>query len=236
MTFSMKRFQAIVHKEWKDILKNPQILLMVAMPILFSYLFKSIGGSRVDMISFPLMMALAMTGAFVQAMMIAEEKEKFTLRVLMLSPARTSEILMGKSALTAVLTLLTVVLSIWIADVQLANLPLLSLLIILSLVMYIAFGTVIGLLSRSVQESSVVGLPLLLIFLMGPMYAPMLENEMVTAIVGFLPSEHLQKAMFAMEEGAGLMDIAGHIGNHVVWMIGSIVLAVIVYSRKRFDK
>lgn len=236
MTFSIKRFQAIVHKEWKDTIKNPQILLMVAMPILFAYLFKEIGGSRVDLISFPILLALTMTGSFVQAMMIAEEKEKFTLRVLMLSPAKTSEILLGKSTMTAFLTLFTVVLSIWIADIELVNIPLLSLLIVLSLVMFSALGTTIGLLSRTVQESSVVGLPMLIIFLMGPMFAPMLENETLTSIVRLLPSEHFQQAMFALADGATIKDVSGHIWNQVIWMFGSIALAVIIYSRKRFDK
>lgn len=236
MTFSMKRYQAIVHKEWKDTMKNPQILLMIALPILFAYLFKEIGGSRADMVAYPILMALTMTGAFIQAMMIAEEKEKFTLRVLMLSPAKTSEILLGKSTLTAGFTLLTVVISVWLSGVQIPSIPLLSLLTIISLIIYSALGTVIGLLSRSVQESSIVGLPVLLIFLMGPMFAPMLDNETITSMVSLLPSEHFQQAMFALADGATLKDISGHIWNHVIWMIGSIALAAITYSRKRFDK
>ncbi|MGZ9586390.1 ABC transporter permease [Paenibacillus marinisediminis] len=236
MTFSMKRFQAIVNKEWKDALKNPQLLLMVVMPIMFSVLFSKMGSDRAELISFPLMLALSMTGAFVQAMTIAEEKEKHTLRVLMLSPAKTSEILMGKSMLTVVMTVFVAAVSIIVADMPLYNLPAIALLFTMSLVMFISLGTIIGLLSRSVQESSIVGLPILIIFLMGPMYAPLMGNDTLTAIVKYLPTEHFTRALVQLSEGAGLADIGQSLLVHAVWMVGSLILCVFVYSRKRFDK
>lgn len=67
MTFSMKRFQAIVIKEWKDGAKNPQILLMAALPIEFAIIFGKMDGDRLILISYPILMALSMTGAFLQA-------------------------------------------------------------------------------------------------------------------------------------------------------------------------
>ena len=48
------------------------------------------------------LMAFLFVAGFVQSMVIAEEKEKHTLRVLMLSPASSVEVLIGKSILTAV--------------------------------------------------------------------------------------------------------------------------------------
>ncbi|WP_409343820.1 ABC transporter permease [Paenibacillus sp. MBLB4367] len=113
MTFSMKRFQAIVAKEWKDTLKNPQILLMAAMPVMFAFLFSKMDdGKDLSVMSFPILLALSMTGSFVQANMISEEKEKHTLRVLMLSPASTSEVLLSKSALTTLITFIVIVASV----------------------------------------------------------------------------------------------------------------------------
>ena len=58
-------------------------------------------------------MALVMVGGFVQAMLIAEEKEKHTLRVLMLSPASSVEVFLGKSLLTAGLITVQFVLQIY---------------------------------------------------------------------------------------------------------------------------
>lgn len=105
MTFSMRRFRAMVKKEWKDAIRNPQILLNAGMPILLAVLFrqKEADPSEPTLLAIPILIAISITGAFVQANMIAEEKEKNTLRSLMLSPASKLEILAGKSATTTLL-------------------------------------------------------------------------------------------------------------------------------------
>lgn len=55
-------------------------------------------------LTMPVLMAYTMVGLFVQAIITAEEKEKQTLRVLMLSPATGAEVLIGKGVMTFTLT------------------------------------------------------------------------------------------------------------------------------------
>jgi len=236
MTFSMRRFQAIVSKEWKDAAKNPQVLLMVGMPIFFAFLFSKMGQNSLGGLASAILMALVMSGAFIQGMTVAEEKEKHTLRVLMLSPATATEILMGKSCLSAIYTLISIVLAIFVSGVALTNIPAIAVMIVLLLIIFIAFGTIIGLLSRTVSESSIVGLPVLLIFIMGPIFAPALKVELLTTIVSYLPSDHFIQAMIQLEPGGSFGDISANLINMAIWMVVSIVLAAIVYSKKRFDK
>ncbi|WP_211749777.1 ABC transporter permease [Paenibacillus sp. Marseille-Q4541] len=241
MTFSMKRFQAIIQKEWKDSIRNPQVLTMTAFPIVFAFLFARMGTDRtasenVLMLSFPILMALSMTGAFVLAMMIAEEKEKHTLRALMLSPASTLEILLGKSFLTGVLTVIAIVFSIMASELPNVNLTVLALFILINLIMFLAFGLIIGLLSRTVQESSIIGLPVLLIFVMAPMFAPMLNNEMLVQVVSILPTQKFMDMLNGMALGQGLGESMGDLIISIVWMIASIAAAALMYSRRRFDK
>lgn len=241
MTFSMKRLQAIINKEWKDSIRNPQILLMMGMPIMFAFLFSKMGGDGTkgnDMmiLSFPILLALSMTGAFVLAMMVAEEKEKHTLRVLMLSPASTTEILMGKSFLTFVLTLIAVVASVAVSEVPEVNWGIPSLLILVSLVMFIALGLIIGLMSRTVQESSIIGLPVLIVFVMGPMFAPMLGNEWIMSIVDYLPTQKFIDVMGSVSQGAAISEMTQDLLICAGWTAISIVAAAAVYSRKRFDR
>ncbi|TCZ71069.1 ABC transporter permease [Paenibacillus albiflavus] len=236
MTFSMRRFQAIVGKEWKDAAKNPQVLLMVGMPIFFAFLFSKMGQNSMAGLASSILMALVMSGAFIQGMTVAEEKEKHTLRVLMLSPATATEILMGKSCLTAIYTLISIVLSIFVSGATLTNIPALALMIALLLIIFIALGTIIGLLSRTVSESSIVGLPVLLLFIMGPLFAPALKVDLLTTIVSYLPSDHFIKAMLELVSGGSFGDISANLINMGIWVVVSLVLAAIVYSRKRFDK
>lgn len=240
MTFSMKRFQAIVQKEWKDSIRNPQVLTMTAFPIVFAFLFARMGTDRsvsedILMLSFPILMALSMTGSFVLAMMIAEEKEKHTLRALMLSPASTLEIMLGKSFLTAVLTVVAIVFSIMAGELPSVPAGILSLFILINLIMFMAIGLIIGLLSRTVQESSIIGLPVLLIFVMAPMFAPMLNNELLIQVVSILPTQKFMDMMNSMAMGQGMRELSGDLMISILWMAVSIAAATVMYRRRRFD-
>jgi ABC-2 type transport system permease protein len=232
----MRRFQAIVAKEWKDARKNPQILLMAGMPLMFAFIFSKIGENQMDTSIFSILLALSMTGAFVQANMVCEEKEKHTLRVLMLSPASPAEVLLGKSLLTALLTSVVIVVCVLLGGVPSVHVGYISLLSLLSLVVFIAFGTVIGLLSRTVSESSIVGLPVLLIFVMGPVFGPIIGAGPVTAVVGILPTQHFILAVGDLAKGGGWTEIRLQLLNIAVWAVVSIVLCLFVYRKKRFDE
>ncbi|MBJ7987982.1 ABC transporter permease, partial [Bacillus cereus] len=104
MTFSMRRFSAIFRKEVQDFKTNSQSLIMMAMPIFFAILYSRSDNFREVGASTLITMTLVLVGGFIQAMLIAEEKEKSTLRVLMLSPASSIEVLIGKSSLTGIIT------------------------------------------------------------------------------------------------------------------------------------
>lgn len=75
MTYAWKRISAIVEKEWKDCFRNPVLLSMAVLPIIFAFLFRGREEVGVSILSMPLNTALTITGAFVLAMMVAEEKE-----------------------------------------------------------------------------------------------------------------------------------------------------------------
>lgn len=76
MTFSMRRFSAIFRKELQDFKTNSQTLIMMAMPVFFAILFSRADNFREAGAGTLTAMALVMVGGFVQAMLIAEEKEK----------------------------------------------------------------------------------------------------------------------------------------------------------------
>ncbi|MCM3338573.1 ABC transporter permease [Paenibacillus sp. MER TA 81-3] len=235
MTLAMKRVSAIIQKEWKDSSKNPVLLLTAVIPVIFAFLFRSEQSVGASVLTMPMNMALSITGAFVQAMMVAEEKEKHTLRVLMLSPAKPIEVLLGKSAISAIMTVSAVILSILIANTPSINLVSFLLLLIPNIVMYLALGTLIGLMSRTSMETSFLGMPLLLIFLMGPMFGALLNSEAVNIAIGYLPTEQMAAACDILWNGGSLTDIWSHIGVTFIWAVASVLLCIIVYRAKRYD-
>jgi len=237
MTFSIQRVSAIIVKDVKDLFKNSyMILITILFPLGMAALLSDSDSDDVSMLGMPISMALVITGAFVQATMMAEEKEKNTLRALLLSPATRMEIILGKSLLSSIITILVVIGSILISKIQIPEFFYFTIMIVLSIIIFISFGTIIGLVSRTVMETSIVGLPLLVIFAYGTIISSALDNPVVSTIVSYLPTESLSSALLELGQNGGFSEIKWHLLNILLWAIGSLVLAVIVYGRRRFDK
>lgn len=75
--------------------------------------------------------------AYVQCCLIAEEKEKNTLRSLMLSPASLADILIGKSLFVFIISLFVVALTIFLLGYNPANIGILTIALVLSTVFFI---------------------------------------------------------------------------------------------------
>lgn len=238
MTFSIKRFKAMVAKEWKDAIRNPQILLNGGMPILIALLFNQKEGAAGDLtvLAIPILVAISITGAFVQAAMIAEEKEKNTLRALMLSPATKLEVLAGKSAVTALFACMVMAACVLLSGIPDVNPAVLILLSLLLLLIFMFLGTVIGLIARTASESSIAGLPVLLLFIFGPLFVPDMDLPVLMRVIHVLPSYQFMVAVGELLQGGELGKIAGSLLNLIVWVLVSGTLCFLVYGMKRYDK
>ena len=236
MTFSFKRVNAIFLKDWKDLLRNSYILFTLAIPLVFAAWLGRMGGEEgAAFATYPINLSLIIAGAFIQAAMVAEEKEKNTLRGLLLSPASTVEVCLGKSALSAAMAIVVVIGSIFLSDYKVPSLPLFALSIILGLVFYIAIGTILGLLSRTVMETSIIGTPVLCIFGMSSMFKTMVENETLLTILDYLPNEQLNTIWTGLSSGQGFSALIENILVLLVWVAVSIMLTIMIYRKRRVD-
>ncbi len=236
MTFSFKRVNAIFLKDWKDLLRNSYILFTLAIPLAFAVWLGRLGGEEGAAFgTYPINLALVIAGAFIQAAMVAEEKEKNTLRGLLLSPASTVEVCLGKSALSAVLTLVVIIGSIFLSGYKVPSFPLFAFSILLGLIFYIAIGTVLGLLSRTVMETSIIGTPVLFIFGMSSMFKTMVENKTIVAIIDYLPNEQLNMIWTGLSNGAGIGSLVESFLVMLVWVAASIVLTIMIYRKRMVD-
>lgn len=237
MTFSIQRVSAIIVKDVKDLLKNSyMILITILLPLGMAAMLSRSESGDTSLLGMPINLALVITGAFVQASIMAEEKEKNTLRVLLLSPATRMEIILGKSLLSSVITILVVIGSILISKIQVPEFFYFTIMILLSIIIFVSFGTIIGLVSRTVMETSIVGLPLLVIFTYGSIISAMLDIPIISTIISYLPTESFSMALTELDQNGGFSEIKWHLLNMLLWAIGSLVIAVIVYGKRRFDK
>ncbi|WP_144492585.1 MULTISPECIES: ABC transporter permease [Bacillus cereus group] len=234
MTFSMRRVSAIFRKEVQDFKTNSQVLLMASLPIIFAFIFSRFGQGSAG-VGIITLMAFLFVAGFVQSMVIAEEKEKHTLRVLMLSPASSIEVLLGKSILTACLTLGICIVNLFILDQLSGNLVLLGFIVLCGTILFIVIGTMIGLLAESVPQTSLIGMPILMTMYLAAQFEPLVENKVIKTMIEYLPTSHMAKAINSLVEGAGFSSISGHVLNVGVWLILSLIACLIVYKKKQMD-
>ncbi|RWR60538.1 ABC transporter permease [Bacillus cereus] len=234
MTFSMRRVSAIFRKEVHDFKTNLQVLLMAFLPIILSFLFSRFGVEK-EMLGITTITAFLFVAGFVQSMIIAEEKEKHTLRVLMLSPASSVEVLIGKSILTVCLTLGICIVNLFILDQFSGNLLLLGFIFLCGTILFIVIGTMIGLLAASVPQTSIIGMPILMTMYLAVQFEPMVENKVIKTMIGYLPTSHIVKALNSLVGGAGFSSISGHVLNVAVWLIISLFVCLIVYKKEQLD-
>lgn len=235
MTLSWKRMQAIFEKDFKDFTRNVAVSIVIFLPLLIAAVYGRMGIDSIQAHFLSINMTFAMVGTYVQCCLIAEEKEKNTLRGLMLSPASTIEILGGKSLLTFILTIGIVFFSALLSEYKPANIAVIALAIVLSSIFYIGMGTLLGLIAKSVMESSVIVLPVLGVFTMGSFVTVWADKYPILKVVDYLPNAQLIDLATKVEMGASFMDVMSNLGIISIWVFVACGLTVIVYRKRMMD-
>ncbi|TMW70866.1 ABC transporter permease [Alteribacter natronophilus] len=232
MTFSMQRMYAIFVKDLKELSKNTFVLTTIIMPVVLALFFGRGDAVPLEVHFLVFNTAFAAVAAYIQSVAIAEEKEKNTLRGLMMSPATTVEILTGKSIVSMGMTVLTIVLCIRLLGFETANWLLVGAGMAVSLVLFTAIGTLIGLLTRTLMEASVVITPFIFILGMGTIFAEMLQGNVILTVAEYLPNFQLEYLAAAVESGAATGEIAGHFALLLGWTAAVIAATALVYRKR----
>lgn len=235
MNISMTRIQAILMKDYKEFSRNYAVSVMVLMPLILAFLYNRSGSATIATYILSINMAFSMVTTYVQCCLIAEEKEKNTLRSLMLSPASLGDILIGKSLFVFIITMVVVALTIFIAGYNPANLFILAIALILSTVFYIALGTLCGLFSKTIMEGSLITLPVVLIFSCGPLALALPSANPIVKIAEWLPSSQLVLLAEALEGSYTTMDVIIPIASIIVWSLVTWIVAGFIYKKRMVD-
>ncbi|MFJ6266176.1 ABC transporter permease [Lysinibacillus xylanilyticus] len=235
MNLSMTRIQAILMKDYKEFSRNYAVSVMILMPLIMAFFINKTGGNNINSYIITVNMAFSMVTAYVQCCLIAEEKEKNTLRSLMLSPASLGDILIGKSLFVFILTMVIVALTIFIAGYSPANLFILAIALILSTVFYIAIGTLCGLFAKTVMEGSLIILPVILIFTFGSFALALSSAFPILKIAEWLPSSQLVLLAEALEGTYTTMDVIIPMATIIAWSIVTWIVVGYIYKKRMVD-
>lgn len=235
MSFSIGRVYAIFSKDVKDLSKNMFVLSTAVMPFLFAVLFGRGEEVPVEIFLLVINLTFATVTAFVQGALIAEEKEKNTLRGLMMSPASTAEIIVGKSLVTGVLSIVTIFICMELMGYSPAEpLPLYGAML-LALIFFLMLGTMLGLLARTLIEASVIILPVIFIFGMGSIFTEFFTEYEFLSVLEYLPNFQLEILAQELAAGAGWAEAAGSYLIIAAWGAAACLLTVIIYRKRSFN-
>ncbi|MDQ0214523.1 ABC-2 type transport system permease protein [Oikeobacillus pervagus] len=236
MTFSIKRSLAIFHKDYKDVCKNLYVTVSVMMPLVLAAMWGMQGIKDINMHYMLFNGTLCMVAAYVQCCLIAEEKEKNTLRGLMLSPASTMDILVGKSLLSIVATFIILVACAFLQNYKPENLLVISIAMALTTIFYIGLGTVLGLVTKSIMEASVIILPFIAFFCLGSFLQSLAKSFPIMKFAEYLPNVQLiEIANQVHHSGAGLADVWFNLVVILTSIIVIFAIAVVIFRKRMMD-
>src|SRR5690625_1005040 len=234
MIFSMKRMTAIFQKDLKDLSKNMYVGTSLILPFMLALFYRNMDVISIET-HYLIINLTFVVGLFVQSAIIAEEKEKHTLRGLMLSPATLPEILTGKSLVSFLLTGVTILICVGILGYNPVSTLLITIALIISAFFYLALGTLIGLVSRTVIEASVIMLPVMFIFGFGSLFEILIEKYPMLGFTTYLPSVQLVELANEVEVGARFVDIGLNLVIIFIWFIVAALATVAVFKKREMD-
>lgn len=230
---NVQRITAIFEKDLKDFMKNTMLIFMPVIPIFLALFYSRISHDG-EMPTMMLYLVVGITFSSVTSacmmMMMAEENEKKTLRGLIMSPASFLDIIIGKSLVTLVLTLITLVISLFIMGFD----PFLNLKAMIGLCLLFLFflflGIGVGLFVKSVGITTAYLMPIMFLFGFTPMiqFFGLGENHIALKIALYFPIPQLM-TMHLTNEWLPL-------GIVLLWVIGAALFMFICFKRTRQDR
>ncbi|WP_294440033.1 ABC transporter permease [uncultured Slackia sp.] len=252
MNASLRKTGALFMKDVADFFKNPTMLVVSLMPIAFMLLYRfMIGDATADagltpeqqafadkevlkfMLGTALCLTVGMAGSMTIIYGIAEEKEKHTLRTLMLANVTAGNVLAAKTLLALVVIVAVEAACFFAAGGQMQWFGTYLALGVLGALPLILVSLVLGLASRDQTTAGVFGVPLLLLAMI-PMFE--LANETIAKISVYTPCGGIYKLMGMAIDGSVTFDEAlMPLAVTAAWIVVGAILFAVLYKKLTRD-
>ncbi|MBB6634129.1 ABC transporter permease [Cohnella thailandensis] len=236
MSISLKRIQAIFIKDYKEFTRNYAISIMVLFPIVFALLYRGNESAEMGTYGFLYNFTFAMLTSFIQACLIAEEKERNTLRSMMMTPASTWDVLIGKSALVFVISSAVLAVVTYLLGSEPANIGAFLIANILSIILYSALGTICGLFSKTLLEASLSVFPVLILFTGAPFGLLLVDDVPLLKVLDYMPSSQFIELLDVMQTTSAIGEVAKPLLIMLAWTIVLTVVSVVMYQKRLKDE
>ena len=200
----------------------------IGFAFLMERVYRTITGGAVDMgymaLAMGVIMNICMTGVYVTAAALAEEKEKYTLRTLMTSSVNGLEFCLGSLIPVILMQAAVNVLCVFAAGFSMSAAQWASYLAVTSLCAVIGsvIGMIFGIFAKNQMSAGTITTPALLILMMIPMFSPMIGS--LEKISSFLFTGVAYSAILRIHLGEPPVE-----PKDAVILLAETVLAILVF-------
>ena len=247
MNASMRKIGALLSKDFADLFKNPTMIVSCVLPIGFAAIYRfmwvdmasdaqDVPGFTTFMTTMLLTMTLCMAVGMVCTLTVvsgmAEEKEKHTLRTLMLANVSASQIVVARSIVTLVLTAVVEVACFFVAGAPLDVLGPYMVIGIIGALPILLFALVLGLAARDQMTASLYGVPLVLLAVL-PMMG--MASTSMEQVARFAPTGGMCELLALLLEGRlWTSEAVMPLVTLAVWIVlGALVFALLFKKLSR---
>lgn len=233
---NIRIIKCLIKKDFKNCFLNKNILLMMIVPIFFCFIYKNITQDPTYVLWLCAMFSISIIPTTVLPMMVAEEKEKNTLRSLMLANVTAFEFLFSKAFVCVLLTLVDALIVFFIMKTDTTLLPIYTGSIILSTTSLLLLGAVAGLFSKDQASAGTIATPLMLIVMMPSVFSGL--SEFMEKVSILVPTTSFRTLLFSQIDGLPFLSYENIIAVIVclVWLVIGWILFKIMFKRFGFDK
>ncbi|MGF7048997.1 ABC-2 type transport system permease protein [Paenibacillus sp. DS2015] len=237
MSISLKRARAIFVKDYKEFSRNYAISIMLLFPIFFALILRSAPPSLLPgAIGIVLNTSFVILTCFAQACLIAEEKERNTLRSLMMTPATTMDVIIGKSSLVFVMSAVVLAIATFILGFEPASIWAFVAAMILSIILYTAVGTICGLFSKTLLDASLSIIPVAIVFTSAPYGAFLVRDYPLFKVLDYMPSSQLVHLLGISNSGFATGELIKPLLIILAWTVVLTIVSVVLYKRRLKDE
>lgn len=245
----LRKLGALLAKDAADLLKNPTMILCIVMPVGFALFYRFFfgsmdlgpamwgqgGGSGATLgvtyvvLSLGLCMSVGMGASMSLVYGIAEEKEKHTLRTLMLANVTANQIVLSKGILALVVTVVTEFLCFVVSGAPFFLCGPYMAFGIVGAVAIILLSLVAGLSSRDQMTAGLYSIPILLLSI-APIFGS--YSEGIRDVVQFAPTGGMDQLLrMAINGTLTASDALLPVAITAAWIVASAVAFALLYKR-----
>lgn len=240
MRKSIRKIKALVKKEFIDFTRNNNISVISLLPLILVIILGTLGKNNDDfplygmiLLSLGINMNLVFVAAFAMSMMISEEKEKQTLRTLMLSSVKPMEFIISKAVIIFAISIVTNAFIYVFTGLSMDSFLFHCLICMPLVLIMMLIGACVGMIAKNQMATSIYGMPVILIFMLLPLFQSV--NPFIDKIVNVLPNQVILSLIETSIDGTLGAFPWRELFILVLWLLFSTLLFIFTFNKRKVD-